>query len=285
MHKYKFFFRISKIIFLTYNFIINLFCIFINKQSSDIFKITNFHVFSKFSKKVIESHNLKFNAENKTLLSRALRLKSKEPDLINWIDKIFEDGDIFYDIGANIGIYSIYSSNKYNITTYSFEPEQNNFNELCKNIFLNKTKGIIHPINFALSNKYSMSFTNLHISNQTPGKSNHSIIQKKQKKFTAQKVIETSIDYLISNKLIKKPNHIKIDVDGIENLILVGSSKFLKMCKLKSLVIEFNCSIEQRNKIIKFLKSCNLEKIETSIKSNENTYFLSKKFIRKYSNI
>ena len=130
-----------------------------------------------------------------------------------------------------------------------------------------------------------MSFTNLHISDQTPGKSNHSIIQKKQKKFTAQKVIETSIDYLISNKIIKKPNHIKIDVDGIENLILVGSSNFLKMCKLKSLVIEFNCSLEQRNKIIMFLKSCNLEKIETSIKSNENTYFLCKKFIRKYSNI
>ena len=64
MHKYKFFFRVSKIIFLFYNFIINLFCIFINKQSSDIFKITNYHVFTKFSKKVIETHNLKFNADN-----------------------------------------------------------------------------------------------------------------------------------------------------------------------------------------------------------------------------
>ena len=47
---------------------------------------------------------------------------SKEPDTLDWIDT-FSDGSIFWDIGANIGLYSIYAGKTIkDIKIYSFEP-------------------------------------------------------------------------------------------------------------------------------------------------------------------
>jgi len=46
---------------------------------------------------------------------------SKEPETLNWIDG-FEQNSVFYDIGANVGLYSIYAAKKKNAQVYSFEP-------------------------------------------------------------------------------------------------------------------------------------------------------------------
>ena len=53
------------------------------------------------------------------------------------------------------------------------------------------------------------------------------------------KILGFSLNYFINNKLIKKPDYIKFDVDGIEHLILEGSS-FLKEGKNLEILIEIN---------------------------------------------
>ena len=54
-------------------------------------------------------------------------------------------------------------------------------------------------------------------------------------------------------------NYVKIDVDGIEHLIL-GASKILSNKTLSSLSIELNEDYEQQyNKVIKILKSFDFE--------------------------
>ena len=50
----------------------------------------------------------------------------------------------------------------------------------------------------------------------------------------------TSIDDLIEKKTLDIPNYIKIDVDGIEDLILAGAKKMLSNKKVKSILIEIN---------------------------------------------
>ena len=45
---------------------------------------------------------------------------------------------------------------------------------------------------------------------------------------------------MLDNKLLEIPNYIKIDVDGIEHLILEGAGNYLKSKKIKSLSIEIN---------------------------------------------
>ena len=52
--------------------------------------------------------------------NRGETLLSKEPDMISFIEDYVQDGDIYYDIGANIGVFSMYSAIKKNARVFSF---------------------------------------------------------------------------------------------------------------------------------------------------------------------
>ena len=68
------------------------------------------------------------------------------------------------------------------------------------------------------------------------------------------KILGFSLNYFINNKLIKKPDYIKFDVDGIEHLILEGSS-FLKECKNLEILIEINDNfVTQKKQLLIYLK-------------------------------
>ena len=43
-----------------------------------------------------------------TLIWRADTVLTKELDTIGWIDE-FDEGSVFWDIGANVGVYSLYA--------------------------------------------------------------------------------------------------------------------------------------------------------------------------------
>ncbi len=53
-------------------------------------------------------------------------------------------------------------------------------------------------------------------------------------------ILGTSINKLIGEKILELPDFIKIDVDGIEHLILKGGNNFLKDKKIKSILVEVN---------------------------------------------
>ena len=50
-------------------------------------------------------------AQRTYIKSRVDRIMGKEPETINWINK-FKKNSIFFDVGANIGIYTLYSAVK-----------------------------------------------------------------------------------------------------------------------------------------------------------------------------
>lgn len=52
-----------------------------------------------------------FSCPNDVTRWKAETYFTKEPETIEWIDT-FNEGDIFFDIGANIGLYSIYAAKK-----------------------------------------------------------------------------------------------------------------------------------------------------------------------------
>ncbi|MFT4552858.1 MAG: hypothetical protein ACI9S8_001490 [Chlamydiales bacterium] len=68
---------------------------------------------------------------------RANTLFTKEPDTIEWINQ-FEMGSSFIDIGANMGVYSLWAALSVNAQVYAFKPEAENFRLLQKNISINK---------------------------------------------------------------------------------------------------------------------------------------------------
>ena len=70
------------------------------------------------------------------------------------------------------------------------------------------------------------------------------------------KILGTTIDFLIERKIMQIPDYIKIDVDGIEHLILQGGKNTLKNKKIKSVLVEVNEKFnEQKIKVNQLMNS------------------------------
>ena len=183
-------------------------------------------------------------------------LFSKEPETVDWINSFDNNNETitFWDIGSNIGIYSIYAAMKFeNINVISFEPSTSNLRVLSRNIFLNKLEKKIKIIQLPLSED-SLKFSFLRESTFTEGASNNVFNEKidfEGKIFeekNSYQVLGTSAEYIIKNKLSNIPNYVKIDVDGIEHNILKGFGEFLSHQKLKSIQVEINENFEEQKK-------------------------------------
>ena len=74
-------------------------------------------------KKVILNQNIKFFIPNEITKWRVKTFFTQEPETLNWIDGFDKNNNIFWDIGGNIGLYSVYAALKYeNANIYCFEP-------------------------------------------------------------------------------------------------------------------------------------------------------------------
>ena len=208
----------------------------------------------------VKVNGLFFDTSNPLIFNRGTRLHTKEPDTINWIDKYINDGDVLYDVGANIGVYSLYAAKYKNATTYSFEPESANYYYLNKNIYHNNLSNKIKAYNIALNDSNLLSVLNL--SQFRPGAGDHNFnkeLDANHKKFNSafkQGMIGLSVDDFIYEWGGETPNHIKIDVDGNKHIVINGMTNILKDMKLKTIAIEVNLNLESddelKNKLISY---------------------------------
>ena len=83
-----------------------------------------------------ENIQLKFFVPNRMNYFRTITFSTKEPETLEWINS-FDKNPIFWDIGANVGIYSIYAAKKKNCSVFSFRLSVFNLELLTKNINLN----------------------------------------------------------------------------------------------------------------------------------------------------
>ena len=156
----------------------------------------------------------------------------KEPETLQWIDT-FDNGDVFWDIGANVGTYSLYAA-KRNIKTVAFEPASSNFYLLNKNIELNALNNKVITFCCGLDNESYIG--QLLMSSTEPGNALSLSCSRSEKQELhigavdfpvsfVQGLATYSIDHLATSSHIDFPSHIKIDVDGIEVRILEGAQK------------------------------------------------------------
>ena len=249
------------------------------------------YISKDFNKKIeINNKDTFFFTPNYTVKWRVETIFSKEPETLEWIDsfkKVDNKKIIFWDIGANIGLYSIYAAQKIdNIKIFSFEPSTSNLRVLSRNIFLNNLSEKISISQFPLTSVKNI-FLDINESEFIEGWSMNSFGTKKgydgeeMKIKQKYKIFGTSIDNLIENEVLELPNYVKIDVDGIEHLILEGASKILSNKTLSSLSIELNEDYEQQyNKVIKILKSFDFELKQ---KRHDPIFDNNKKFSKIYN--
>lgn len=215
--------------------------------------------------KEIINHKIIFFCPNKLIEWRVETFLNKEPETLEWINN-FDDNEniIFWDIGANIGLYSIYASLKSkNISIIAFEPSTSNLRVLSRNISINNLDDKIKIVSQPL-NKEKNIFSKFNESSFQEGgalntfKENYNFTGKKFNSENKYHILGTNINNLIDQKILEIPNYIKIDVDGIEHLILKGGDKYLRDKKVKSILVEINEKFEaQFNEIKDIMLKCN----------------------------
>jgi FkbM family methyltransferase len=176
-------------------------------------------------------------------LWQAENFLAKEPETIEWIDT-FDREDVFWDIGANVGTYSLYAALKPDLTVLAFEPAAMNYYVLNRNIEINKLDRNI--ASFCLAFNDGSCLDHFYMSSTEFGEALHSFaraVDWRNKPFTPkfrQTALGFSIDDFVDRFAPPFPNHIKIDVDGNENSIVEGGVKTLSDQRLKSLLVELN---------------------------------------------
>ena len=186
---------------------------------------------------------------------------ASEPGTVRWIETFFSSGEVFYDIGANVGAYSFVAAKFFdgNIKVYAFEPAFMTYAQLCRNILLNNCEHCIIPLPIALADKTEINTFNYH--NLATGSSIHALgeaIDDRGRPFVPiakQQVLAFSMDNLIEQFKMPIPDHIKIDVDGIELMILKGAETTLANSNVKSILLELQKGDAETSAAVQFLRS------------------------------
>jgi FkbM family methyltransferase len=197
---------------------------------------------------------------------RVQTFSTKEPETLDWIDGL--TGDVMWDIGANVGIYALYAAKRHpNMKVYAFEPSVLNLELLARNIALNGLEERVIIVPLPLSEKSGPApFT---LSNMDRGGSlsafgvDYGYDGKAIKKALSYGLYGVSADDIIGKLGLPVPTAIKMDVDGIEHLILRGSRQMLLQPALKTWLIEINNNFsEQHDTCHDLLKSSGFRLIQ-----------------------
>jgi len=187
--------------------------------------------------------SLTFSAPNALNQYRADTFSSKEPETLEWIDGI-PKGSVVWDIGANVGLYSCYAAKQRACRVFAFEPSVFNLELLARNVFLNGLTEQVTLVPLPLTDELAISTLNMTTTEwggalstfgQDYGHDGQAMLQV----FRFPTIGLSMLDAVQLLK-IPVPDYVKMDVDGIEHLILKGGAPILE--QVKGVLIEINDS-------------------------------------------
>lgn len=184
---------------------------------------------------------LTFSTPNALNKYRADTFSTKEPETLDWIDSML-DSSVLWDIGANVGLYSCYAAKRKGCRVFAFEPSVFNLELLARNIYLNGLIEQITIVPLPLSDKLAVSTLNMTTTEwggalSTFGQEYGHDGQAMAPVFKFPTIGLSMVDAL-EVLSIPQPDYIKMDVDGIEHLILKGGLPVLS--NVKGVLIEIN---------------------------------------------
>jgi FkbM family methyltransferase len=201
------------------------------------------------------SDDLYLICSNPLLLWRAKTFFKKEPETLEWINS-FEPNSTVWDVGANIGLYTIYAGKKGH-KVFSFEPEASNYSTLNGNIRNNNLDKDIKAYCMAISDTNIID--TLRLSSIENGAALHSFSENigqsgdEYKPVCEQGCFSYSLDQLISEKKLPCPNYLKIDVDGLEYKIISGAEHLLSRPELREVLLEINENSSRDKKLVEII--------------------------------
>lgn len=205
-------------------------------------------------------HRLTFAEPNLIAKYRNDTFATKEPATLEWVDEIAE-GATLWDVGANVGLYSIYAAKARNCEVYAFEPSVFNLELLARNVFLNRLHERITLVPLALNdrlgpNAFRMTSTRWGGALSTFGERFDQHGGRLDDIFE-YRMLGLSMADAVTLLQIPQPQYIKIDVDGLEHFILRGGTAVL--AGARSVLIEVDDNfIEQARETARILQGAGL---------------------------
>ncbi len=185
--------------------------------------------------------DLVFAVPNALCQYRADSFSTKEPETLEWIERI-PHGSVLWDIGANVGLYACYAAKARGCRVFAFEPSVFNLELLARNIFLNGLTERVTIVPLPLAEELAVARLNMTSTDwggalSTFGQSFGHDGEPIRKVFEFPTVGLSMADALTLLK-IPQPDYVKMDVDGIEHLILKGGMPIMQ--RIKGALIEIN---------------------------------------------
>jgi len=238
--------------------------------------------------KHFEGGRIKFYSPSFRSYMRSIDAHIKEPMTKVWIENMSAE-ETLWDIGANVGVFTLLAAYR-GVNVVAFEPLYSNYFVLSKNIELNPAiSSKILALSIALSNKSDVK--QLYIPDSDPGYSGSSyglpidqdgkvLNYNLQMNMLGLKGDDLN-DFL--NPPWSQPTHIKLDVDGIEDIILLGLEETLSKEHVCSVLVESSLEYkESHNSINDTLKQngFSLQQSESTNPNDPNSSCYNYIFIR-----
>jgi len=146
---------------------------------------------------------------------------------------VLRDDELFVDVGANVGSYTILACSVVGARGYAFEPVPSTYKRLIDNIRLNYLDSRVNCNNVCIgSEKGTVAFTN------DLDTENHAVADGDE----CNDQIMVDVTTLDSALKDEQPALIKIDVEGYESLVISGALEILSNPTLHSVIMELNGS-------------------------------------------
>ena len=220
---------------------------------------------------------LGFQKKDWVVNSQGMKLKLRKCTVDRWIftenivideyklrDMSPKDYDTIFDVGANIGAFTIASSHKFRQAKfYAFEPNIENYNLLIENIKLNNIKDRVKTYNAAVTSS-KVKKLKLYLNQDLAA---NSIILGSGKYITTNNFSFSSLNPMITNKSL-----LKLDIEGGEyDIFKEANINILK--KFKKIIMEYhNISQTMNGDVIeKFLLKNKIKNFER----NEHFFYIN----------
>ena len=184
-------------------------------------------------------NNIKINLYKDSILCRMI-YEGFENDELIFVQKLLKRGDTFIDIGANIGLFSLYASRQVDGTgaVYAFEPTPETFERLKANCGLNNTQNIYNQ-QTGLSDKKDVLKLNV----SKDGRDGWNTFAANPEGHFAESAMVDVItldEFIVERKIdVQKIHMIKIDVEGWEIPVIKGALKTISEANNIVMMVEF----------------------------------------------
>jgi FkbM family methyltransferase len=214
---------------------------------------------SDFAQKMIDSTlsvgtpkgTLSFVLLGKTSAGRAMTVLTKQPATIAWINS-FEPASVFWDIGASVGVFSLYAALATDTHVVAFEPAAVNYYLLSANCEANKLQDRVDCLLVGVGARRAIA--RLEVSQFRPARSFSFRGKRAEPHEGRQAAVVLSIDELVEDYGLACPNYIKIDAPGASEGIIAGAAHTFRRPDVRQIHLEVRDTSKGAQRILEMLK-------------------------------